>query len=237
MKSLEKEMSNYIRLGALTERARSELQSIPVISRALRGEVAPDTYLEFLGQAYHHVRHTVPLLMAVGARLPSRHHWLQKELVHYLEEEQGHEEWILSDIGAAGGDPERVRDSAPLVETDAMVAYAYDTVMRRNPVAFFGMVHVLEGTSVALALNAAAAIQAALGLPGRAFTYLRSHGSLDQQHVGHLASIVDRLDAEIDLPAVVTCARAMYWLYGNVFRSLGAQDETQVAGMRLKGAA
>ena len=230
-------MSNYLELVALTTRARTELQSVPVISRALRGDVARETYVRFLGQAYHHVRHTVPLLMAVGARLPTRHHWLQKELVHYLEEEQGHEMWILSDIAAAGGDPDEVRDGAPSVETDAMVAYAYDTVMRRNPVAFFGMVHVLEGTSVALALNAAAAIQAALALPDRAFTYLRSHGSLDQQHVGHLASIVDRLDGVEDLPAVVTCAQAMYRLYGNVFRSLETESRPMAATAWLKGAA
>ena len=213
-------MSNYLQLVAQTAHARSRLQSIPIISRALRGEVTRENYLKFLAQAYHHVRHTVPLLMAVGARLPARHQWLQKDLVHYLEEEQGHEEWILCDIAAAGGDPAMTRNGAPSIETDAMVAYAYDTVMRRNPMGFFGMVHVLEGTSVALALNAAAAIQKALALPVRAFTYLRSHGSLDQQHVGHLESIVDRLDGTEDLPSVITCASAMYWLYGNVFRSL-----------------
>ena len=116
-----------------------------------------------------------------------------------------------------------------------MVAYAYDTVMRRNPVAFFGMVYVLEGTSVALALNAADAIQRTLALPDKAFTYLRSHGTLDQQHIGHLASIIDRFEPATDLPAVVTCARAMFRLYGEVFRSL---ESGEFAGeLLLQGAA
>jgi pyrroloquinoline quinone (PQQ) biosynthesis protein C len=228
-------MSNFEELTASTASERRQLQTIPLITRALAGDVTRELYLGFLVQAYHHVRHTVPLLMAVGARLSPRHYWLQKELVHYLEEEEGHDEWILSDIDAAGGDATRIRDGAPSIETDAMVAYAYDTVMRRNPIAFFGMVFVLEGTSVALALSAAAAIQGALGLPARAFTYLRSHGSLDQQHVGHLASIVNRFDAVDDLPAVITCAQAMYWLYGNVFRSLqtraGESDLRQLRGI------
>lgn len=39
-----------------------------------------------------------------------------------------------------------VRASRPDFDTDVMVAYAYDTVMRRNPVGFFGMVYVLERT-------------------------------------------------------------------------------------------
>jgi len=227
-------LSNFIELNARTAADRAQLQTIPVIARALRGEVTRELYLAFLTQAYHHVRHTVPLLMAVGARLPARQLWLQKELVHYLEEELGHEEWILSDIAAAGGDAPAVRDGAPSIETDAMVAYAYDTVIRRNPVAFFGMVYVLEGTSVALALNAADAIQHSLALPNKAFTYLRSHGSLDQQHIGDLAAIVDRVDASTDLPAIVTCARAMYQLYGNLFRSLAADYAGELL---LKGAA
>lgn len=227
-------MSNFAELTVRTASDRAQLQAIPVISRALRGEVTRDLYLDFLTQAYHHVRHTVPLLMAVGSRLPARHHWLQKQIVHYLDEELGHDEWILSDIAAAGGDAHAVRDGAPSIETDAMVAYAYDTVMRRNPVAFFGMVYVLEGTSVALALNAADAIQRTLALPNKAFTYLRSHGSLDQQHIGELESIVDGLDGQSDLPAVVTCARAMFRLYGDVFRSLAAEHTED---MRFKGAA
>jgi pyrroloquinoline quinone (PQQ) biosynthesis protein C len=229
-------VSNFTDLTTRTTTDRAHLQAIPVISRALRGEVSRELYLAFLAQAYHHVRHTVPLLMAVGSRLPDRQLWLQKELVHYAVEEQGHDEWILSDISAAGGDAAAVRDGVPFVETDAMVAYAYDTVMRRNPVAFFGMVYVLEGTSVALALNAADAIQRSLALPDKAFTYLRSHGTLDQQHIGHLASIVDRVDPITDLPAVVTCARAMFQLYGNVFRSLEWADES-AGELLLQGAA
>ena len=229
-------MTFHEQLARVTAADREFLFSAPVIQRALAGDVTRELYVAFLTQAYHHVRHTVPLLMAVGSRLPARQLWLQKELVHYVEEEQGHDEWILADIAAAGGDAAAVRNGAPSIETDAMVAYAYDTAMRRNPVAFFGMVYVLEGTSVALALNAADAIQRTLKLPTRAFTYLRSHGALDQQHIGDLARIVDRFDASIDLPAIVTCARAMFRLYGDVFRSLG-QSEQSSAGLLLQGAA
>jgi pyrroloquinoline quinone (PQQ) biosynthesis protein C len=210
----------YGRLAASTQDARTYLLSAPVIQRALAGEVTRDLYVAFLTQAYHHVKHTVPLLMAVGSRLDDLKDWLRSELVHYVEEEHGHEQWILNDIAAAGGDAEAVRRSKPHVETDAMVAYAYDVAMRRNPVGFFGMVFVLEGTSVALALEAASRIQLALDLPDRAFSYLRSHGKLDQDHTQHLAGIVNRLDSAGDHTAIVDCANAMFWLYGNVFRSL-----------------
>ncbi len=173
-----------------TAAQREFLLGSPVIQRALSGDITRELYVAFLTQAYHHVRHTVPLLMAVGSRLPEHLYWLQPQIVHYLEEEQGHDQWILNDIEAAGGDRRAASLSSPDIATQAMVAFAYDMVMRRNAVGFFGMVHVLEGTSVALALRAADQIQAALALPNRACTYLRSHGTLDQEHVQHLSGIL-----------------------------------------------
>jgi pyrroloquinoline quinone (PQQ) biosynthesis protein C len=199
---------------------RQRLLETPLIQRALAGDITRELYVAFLTQAYHHVRCTVPLMMAAGSRLPLRLAWLQPEILHYLEEEQGHDEWILNDIEAAGGDRGAAAQSPPDLATDAMVAYAYDMVMRRNPAGFFGMVHVLEGTSVALALVAADQIQSALDLPNKAFTYLRSHGALDQEHVVHLAGILNRFDCEEDREAVVRCAQAVYWLYGSMFRRL-----------------
>jgi hypothetical protein len=101
-----------------------------------------------------------------------------------------------------------------------MVAYAYDTVARGNPLGFFGMVHVLEGTSVSLALSAADAIQRPLGLPDAAFSYLRSHGTLDQAHTAQFALLMDRIEDPADQAVIVHAARAFYRLYGDVFRGL-----------------
>jgi pyrroloquinoline quinone (PQQ) biosynthesis protein C len=213
-------MSFHEQLALATASDREFLLSAPVIRRALAGEVTRELYVAFLTEAWHHVRHTVPLLMAVGARLPDRHAWLREAVLHYLEEETGHDEWILNDIARAGGDRAVAAASQPAVATEAMVAYAWDTVMRGNPVGFFGMVQVLEGTSVALALNAADRIQGALGLPVNAFTYLRSHGELDKEHINDLAAILERLTDEADRAAVIRCARGIYWLYGQVFRGL-----------------
>jgi hypothetical protein len=60
-----------------TDAERQSLLSAPIIQQALTGQVHASHYLAFLQQAYHHVRHTVPLLMACGSRLPSRLEWLR----------------------------------------------------------------------------------------------------------------------------------------------------------------
>lgn len=214
-------MSFYQQLLQHTEADRAGLLSAPIIGRALRGEITVADYAAFLGQAYHHVKHTVPLLMAVGGRLPERLEWLRTAVAEYIEEELGHHEWVLNDIAACGFDKEAARASQPLPATELMVAYAYDTVQRGNPVGFFGMVLVLEGTSIRLADRVADAVQQATRLPDNAFTYLRSHGALDQDHVRFYADLMDRLEQADDRAAVSHAAGMFYRLYGDIFRSLG----------------
>ncbi|TSA20487.1 MAG: iron-containing redox enzyme family protein [Betaproteobacteria bacterium] len=216
-------MSFYEHLIEATTTERTQLFAAPIIVDCLRGQVTPSAYLTFLGQAYHHVRHTTPLLMAIGSRLPARLAWLQGPIANYIQEEIGHEIWILNDITAAGGDAAAVQRSHPDLPAEVMVAYAYDLANRGNPAGFFGMVFVLEGTSVALALHAADQIQQALTLPDHAFTYLRSHGTLDQEHTRHLADLLEQMEA-VDQAEVIRCAKVFYTLYGAIFRAIPMGD-------------
>ena len=222
-------MDFHHRLLASTAEERAALLAAPIIQRTLRGEVWLPSYVAFLTEAYHHVSHTATLLAACKARLPPRLAWLAPELDHYIAEETGHDEWILDDIAACGGDPAAVRRGQPRPATELMVAYAYDTIARGNPVGFFGMVLVLEGTSVALALQAADRIRQALRVPDSALSYLRSHGELDREHIAHFARLMSRLDDPADQQAVIHAAQMFYRLYGDVFRSLPLPAVQRVA--------
>jgi pyrroloquinoline quinone (PQQ) biosynthesis protein C len=213
-------MPFFQQLQQQSEAARLALLSAPIIQGCLRGEVSTRSYVAFLTEAYHHVRHTVPLLQSCQAALRARHEWLRGALDEYISEEQGHDEWILDDIRACGADAEDVRNGQPGHAAEVMVAYAYDMIARRNPLGFFGMVHVLEGTSVNLALLAADRIQRPLGLPDTAFSYLRSHGTLDREHTAQFALLMDRMEDPRDQADIVHAARAFYRLYGDVFRGL-----------------
>ena len=179
-------------------------------------------HIGFLAQAFHHVKHTVPLLMAVGSRLPASKEWMREAVAEYIEEEIGHQEWVLNDIAACGYDKEYVRSNRPHASTELMVSYAYDTVMRGNPMGFFGMVHVLEGTSISLADKVAGAVKETLGLPANAFSYLISHGSLDQGHVEFFEKLMNKIDDADDQAAIIHACKMFYRLYGDVFRTLSA---------------
>ncbi len=213
-------MSFYQRLVTETAAGRDYLLSAPAILACQRGEVTLPRYVAFLTQAYYHVRQTIPLLMACGSRLGEPHRWLQDAITEYIEEERGHDRWILNDIAACGGDAEQVAKGQPHITTELMVSYAWDSVMRGNPASFFGMVYVLEGTSVNLATPMADLIRVRLGLPEQAMSYLTSHGSLDQEHIVFFQQQVDRLTAEADKQAIIHMANVMFRLYGDLFRAL-----------------
>jgi pyrroloquinoline quinone (PQQ) biosynthesis protein C len=212
-------MGFFEALQERTSSERAELHAIALISDCLAGRVTLPQYVAFLTEAYHHVKHTVPLLEASRAGIGEERTALRAALGHYIADEHGHEEWILDDLRACGADADAVRSGSPEPATEIMVAYVYDYVARVNPVGMLGMVHVLEGTSNALATRAARALGTALGLPRGAFSYLTSHGELDREHVRFFELVVNELPPR-DQDAVVHVARRIYRLYGDIFRSL-----------------
>lgn len=225
-------MSLYQRLVTETVHEREYLLSAPIIKRCFTGDVTVGDYVAFLTQAYHHVKHTVPLLMAVGAKLPESKEWLREAVAEYIEEELGHQEWVLNDIEHCGFDKEIARNSQPNFATELMVSYAYDTINRINPLGFFGMVHVLEGTSIAMADNAAESIKSYLGLANKAFSYLRSHGSLDIEHVKFFEGLMDKITDKTEQDFIVESAKKFFHLYGDVFRTLPISLSKEYTSLR-----
>lgn len=208
---------------SLIERTTTErdyLFDAPILNDLAEGHVTRDSYIAFLANAYHHVRHTVPLLMACGARLPDRLDWLRMPVADYIEEEAGHEQWILDDLRACEADVRKVREGEPSMPIELLVSYVHDRIARVSPVSVFGMVLVLEGTSVQLARSVADVVQQRLGLPDEALTYLRSHGALDIEHLQGFRALMDKLYHPEDREAVVHTARVVYRLYGDMLRQL-----------------
>lgn len=221
-------MNFYQILLKATEQERAELLSLPLITQGAAGKISHATYVAFLTQAYHHVKHTTPLLMACGGRLPAHYEWLRTAIGEYIEEEMGHQEWVLNDIAACGGDKDAVRSSttpeaSACLATEVMVAYAYDMINRVNPVGFFGMVLVLEGTSTAVATQAGETLMQSLNLSKKAFSYLLSHGSLDISHVSFYEGLMNQITNPEDQATLIHSAKIFYRLYGDIFRTIETQ--------------
>ncbi|NDD92659.1 biliverdin-producing heme oxygenase, partial [bacterium] len=57
-------MSFFFRLIAETAEGQATLASVPQIQDGLSGQISRATYIAYLTEAYHHVKHTVPLMQA-----------------------------------------------------------------------------------------------------------------------------------------------------------------------------
>ena len=220
----------FDRLVRETREEQARFAVTPQLVAGLRGQISRADYLAYLTEAYHHVRHTVPLMQAARARLVERgSQTLVEALDDYIAEETGHEEWILDDIAAAGGNRAAAAASAPAPATAAMVEHAYRNIRDGNPAAFFGMVFVLEGTSVAMASSGASAVQDTLGLPNTAFRYLTSHGALDQDHMKFFERLMNRIEDPADQAAIVAMARDIFRLFGGVFSAIELEGSRHAA--------
>lgn len=211
-------MSYYDQLQTATSADRTAFLSIPLIQDAVRNGASRELYIDFLTQAYHHVKHTYPLLALASVHTPDEAY--QDALIEYMKEERGHEKWILDDIGAMGGDVEAVRGGKTGQACQIMVGYTYYTIEWISPYAMLGSVHVLEGMSTMLADKAADAIQRSLSVPGKdGFSYLRSHGALDIEHVAFFKGLVNTIPAAAH-EVILETSKIIYRLYGDIFREL-----------------
>jgi pyrroloquinoline quinone (PQQ) biosynthesis protein C len=216
----------YDRLMRETERERNGFISIPLIGAALRSGASRELYLDFLTQAYHHVKHTFPLLAFAAARTTDEAY--QEALVEYMEEERGHEKWILNDIEAMGGDEDAVREGKPGIACQVMVGYTYYAIEWVSPYAMLGSVHVLEGMSTLLADQAADAIQRSLAYRGKdGFSYLRSHGALDIEHVAFFKKLVNGITDTSIQQIVIEASKVFYRLYGNMYHELATRHRVK----------
>jgi pyrroloquinoline quinone (PQQ) biosynthesis protein C len=213
-------MPFYKQLLEQTDEGKAYLLSAPIIEDVFAGRFSLQTYLAFLHQAYHHVRHTVPLLETARESLRPEQQWVRTALEQYIAEEAGHEAWILDDIEACGEDRRSWADRPPAFHSEMLVAYLYDYVTRVNAMGIFGMVLVLEGTSSSLAPAVAAQVQQQLSLPDAAMSYLTTHGELDQTHIAHFEQVMDRVEDPADQAAIIHVANRVYRLYGDVYRAI-----------------
>src|ERR1700733_7876392 len=217
-------MSFYDRLMTETVKDREAFLAIPIVQHAIRNGASRSLYVDFLTEAYHHVKHTFPLLALAASKTSDERY--QNALVEYMKEERGHEKWILDDIRTVGGNEDTVRTGIAGMPCQIMVGYAYYAVEHISPYAFLGSVHVLEGMSVLLADKLADAMKTSLGLQSEAgFTYLRTHGSLDTDHVAFFRKLVDGFDDPATQSIIINNAKIFYRLYGAIFLDLGTRAE------------
>lgn len=208
----------FQRLLQETSVERKSLLTLPIIKEYEELELAD--YVAFLAQSYHHTKHTLSLLMNVGAKLTLEHEWLQEAIAIYIEEEVGHQECILHDIEQCGFDKEQIRLAPPQFETQIMTAYSYDAINRISPLTYLGLIHVLENVGMGLASDAVNVIATKLNLPNDAVSYLSGSTFAAKERMALFEMLANHIESKAEQDLVITYTKTFYRLYTNIFNNL-----------------
>jgi pyrroloquinoline quinone (PQQ) biosynthesis protein C len=201
--------------------SRKRLYETRLMREVESGTLPLNVYKGFVQETYHYVKHTTRFFVAAASRLPEKHERLRKALIEYAADESGHESYLLNDLKHLGVDPDAVRDSDPLIQTEALTGYHYYLAMFGNPVGIWGNVYSVEGFSNDKSGRAAETLMRTLGLSKNAVTFLISHGKFDVEHFNNAQQIIEkRITDPEDARAVTYCAQAALDLYAVMYDAI-----------------
>lgn len=106
-------------------------------------------------------------------------------------EETHHDDWLLDDLAAIGGDRAKILARMPSAEVASLVGAQYYWAMHVHPVSLFGYLAVLEGNPSSL--KQLEKIRAAHKLPAEGFRTMVKHARLDPYHRDEMFAKLDEL--------------------------------------------
>ncbi len=156
-------------------------------------------------------------------------------LERHLEEERGHDVWLLDDIRSLGFAEQQVLDAQPCAALVGLVGAQYFWMRHVHPVAVLGYLILMEG--YAPLLEQLEEIQLRTGFPSSAFRCLRAHAEDDPAHLAELNATLDRMDlSPSQAQAVALCAFAAIEGVAALFEEL-LEEQAESQGFAAPAAA
>ena len=204
-----------------TDEARRAFENHPVVLDAVANGMPLERYRRFLLELYHVVWHFNPVSAAAASRIGDAHRQVRYYLYDHMQDESGHEEWVLDDLVSIGVSPEDTRAWRPRVDTLALCGYNYWAADRGQPCSVLGMMYVLEVIASVYAGPFATAVKEALLLEGeRGTSFIGSHASMDVEHMASLRTVLNTLHDEPSRGAIVESTLVNFGLFTRVFESV-----------------
>lgn len=137
----------------------------------------------------------------------------------HLEEESGHEVWLLDDLGTLGLSPSDVLDAPPAQAMVELLGAQYFWMMHVHPVAVLGYLILMEGYPPLV--EQLEDIRLRTGAPATAFRCLKAHAEDDPAHLAELNRTLDEMDlSPAQARAVAMCAFAAIECLAALFEEL-----------------
>ena len=223
-------MSASLRLQAKLELVRGALNE--AASPVWLGPAGAELYPHYLAALHGVAVGAVPLmqraldrcreLAASGDRVAER---LAPFLEHHIPEETGHDEWLLDDIAALGGDPAAVRARVPSASAAAINGAQLWWIEHAHPVALLGHAEVLECSPPEL--DVLDEFERRTGIPRAGLMFFRRHAVIDLRHRDEIHACLDALALDVEQESLVGMsalhtAGMIVRLYGEVRTPAGA---------------
>jgi hypothetical protein len=128
--------------------------------------------------------------MARATAFARDNEFFKRYLTRHIEEESGHDKWLLRDLAALGVEAEKAPEGLPQAEVSQLAGAQYYTILHLHPVGILGYIYALESAPPNPDFIARLATQC--DLPGDALFTLREHGASDTSHTDALVSVLTR---------------------------------------------
>jgi len=215
--------SFFITLVEMTDAARRGLEEIPKMHEMIHHGLNLGEYRAFLHDLYHIVWHFCPIMAVAASRCDDRYKEVRYELYERIEEEKGHETWVLEDIEALGSDITSVQANPPSAPVQAMIAFNYHGAERVHPCSVLGMLYMLEVVSSVYAGRVSDSIAGAIGrnVDAGGFKFLSSHATMDVDHLAKLNVLVKKVQEPGAQQSIINSTRVNFFQFGLMFREGG----------------
>lgn len=212
-------MPFFITLVELTDASRRELEAVPKVHSMIHHGLPLAEYRAFLHDLYHIVWHFCPIMAAAASRCSEEFREVRYALYERIEEEKGHETWVLEDIEAMGGDVSGARANPPSAPVQAMIAFNYHGADRIHPCSVLGMLYMLEVVSSVYGGRVSDSIARALDrrVDDGGFKFLSSHATMDVDHMAKLNVLLKVIGDARAQQAIVNSTQVNFYQFAQMF--------------------
>ncbi len=211
----------FLDLVDRTDEARREFESSSKVLDIVANGLTLERYRRLLLELYHVVWHFNPTCAAAASRMADEHRHIRYFLYEHMDEEKGHEEWVLNDLEVVGISADLARAYEPTLTLLGLNGYNYWSADRRHPCSILGMIYALEVVASVYGGQMTAAISESLMLEGdRGISFISSHATMDTEHLAELRALLNQIHDDPAKNAVVESVKFNFYQFGRVLEGI-----------------
>jgi pyrroloquinoline quinone (PQQ) biosynthesis protein C len=184
-------------------------------------------YQQVMLQVYHYTRYNSVNQAACAFSADPEQTSLLRFVYKHALEELGHERMVLRDLESVGLLPKEM--PAPLMPTQALIAFLNDVAIRKGPIARLGYSYWAEDVyeHIQPLLDR---FRNDLNLTDEQMTFFVAHSTIDEKHSEEVRLVMERaVKTEEDRHQIREVARVTLWLTGQLLeealRAYSADDQ------------